>query len=358
MRAPERGASADAGPGIDAKLGFLRTPAAYRWCAGPVAQVAVIETHLSWVFLAGDQVLKLKKPVCHAGVDYAGLAARETSCREEARLNLRLAPHVYRGVIALQLGAAGFALVPDDESSGTGSRTVDWLVWMRRLPSERMLDHAIVEARVTTSDIDALGLRLAEFYRTAPQVPVAPQEYVARFQREQARNRDTLLGHLGDAAGAARALDRLDVALAGRAGALMGERAAQGRIVEGHGDLRPEHVGLLQPPVVIDCLEFDARLRQVDPVDEFAFLGLECEMAGAAWIGPRLLGAYATALRDTPAPVLLQLYTAYRALLRARLALAHLLDAAPRTPGRWAPLARRYVERATRALDGVERVTA
>jgi aminoglycoside phosphotransferase family enzyme len=106
--------------------------------------------------------------------------------------------------------------------------------------------------------------------------------------------------------------------------------------------------------VVIDCLEFNAAVREVDPVDELAFLDLECEMAGAAWIAPRLVEAVVAGLDDPPPPALLPLYTASRALLHARLAIAHLLEPQPRLPRRWAPLAQRYIERALTALAASE----
>ncbi|HSM22435.1 MAG TPA: hypothetical protein VK876_09530, partial [Rubrivivax sp.] len=128
-------------------------------------------------------------------------------------------------------------------------------------------------------------------------------------------------------------------------------RAAGGHVVDGHGDLRPEHVCLQQPPVVIDALEFNAALRAVDPFDELTFLGLECEMAGAAWIGPRVMAVCAATLGHAPPAALLHLYTAYRAQLRARLALAHLLEPQPRTPLKWAPLAQRYLQRSEAALE-------
>jgi len=138
---------------------------------------------------------------------------------------------------------------------------------------------------------------------------------------------------------------------------VLGQRAAARRLVDGHGDLRPGHVFLLQPPIVIDCLEFNPALRQVDPFDELAFLGLECEMAGAAWIGPRLSTACAEALDDHPDPALLHLYKAQRGVLRARLAMAHLLDPQPRTPLVWPPLAARYLDRASAALDALSAAT-
>jgi aminoglycoside phosphotransferase family enzyme len=129
-------------------------------------------------------------------------------------------------------------------------------------------------------------------------------------------------------------------------------------LCEGHGDLRPEHIGLDGTPVVIDCLEFNRALREVDPFDELAFLDLECRLLGADWIGPRLIAHCALALGDTPAPQVMALYTAHRALVRARLALAHLLDAQPRTPERWKPQARRYVEAAQAALASLGDETA
>jgi len=346
--------SAGPAPDFDALLRHLQTGAAYVRCTGTQDLVETIETHMSWVFLVGEHVLKLKKAVRYPFLDFSTLAAREASCREEVRLNLRLAPGVYRGLMALQWNDGRFELVPE-EVAGANGRTVEWLVWMRRLPGARMLDRLIAEDRVEPAEVDALAVVLVAFYRGATKVDPDPAEHLGRFQREQAVSREVLLRPQFQLDGAARALDRLDQALL-ISRATLHERVARRRIVDGHGDLRPEHVCLLQPPVVIDCLEFNALLRQVDPFDELAFLALECDLAGAAWIGPRLIDACAAALADAPAPALLALYTAYRALLRARLAMAHLLDLRPRTPHKWAPLAQRYVARALLALDTFDRV--
>jgi aminoglycoside phosphotransferase family enzyme len=216
-----------------------------------------------------------------------------------------------------------------------------------------MLDRRIADGDLGPADIDALRGVLVDFYRRAPPLAVDPDEHLRRAQREQQTNRQVLLDPRWQLPGSAEALDRLDAALR-RHSATLQARAAQGRLVEGHGDLRPEHVCLVRPPVVIDCLEFNAALRQVDPFDELSYLGLECDVAGAPWIGPQLLQGCAAALHDRPAPALLQLYRAQRAMLRARLALAHLLDAAPRTPAVWPARARKYLERATGALDAID----
>ena len=332
---------AEALPGLDAKVQFLRTPAAHQ---GLVTQVLSIETHMSWVFLAGNHVLKLKKPVRLPYLDFSTVQAREFDCREEVRLNARLAPGVYLGLRALQWHQGCFALLPPQALPAPG-HTVDWLVLMRRLPDARMLHRLAGQGLVQESEVDELLARLGAFYRDATRVAVSADEMLTRLQREQAITRGVLLRPQFSVSDAARALEGMDRALCRHAG-LLAERCAHGHIVDGHGDLRPEHVCLVQPPVVIDCLEFNAQLRQVDPVDELAFLGLECAMAGAPWIGPRLIHGLSQYLGDRPAPELIALYTAQRALLRARQALAHLLDPAPRTPAKWTPLAQEYVQRA------------
>ena len=331
-------------PALEAKVRFLQSPAAH----GGMAPVESIETHMSWVFLTDEHVLKLKKPVRFPFLDFSTLAARARWCEEEVRLNRRLAPGVYLGLRALQWDGHALSL-----GAPAAGRTVDWLVLMRRLPDSRMLDRMIAEGRVAPADIDGLVSRLGRFYRGALRLPVPAVQYVEHFQREQASNREVLLRPQFAVRHAEEALDRLDRALLTHA-ELLYERCARGCIVEGHGDLRPEHVCLTDPPVVIDCVEFNLCLRRVDPFDEGAFLALECEQAGADWIGKRLLAGLAAALDDRPPAALIQLYTAQRALLRARLAMAHLLDPDPRVPLKWPALAQRYVRRALGALEDLE----
>jgi aminoglycoside phosphotransferase family enzyme len=303
----------------------------------------------------GDRVYKLKKPVRFPFLDFTTLKAREFFCREEVRLNRRLAPGVYLGLAALQWHDGAFSLVPEARLQlPAHGKTVDWLVCMLRLPESQMLHQLIKQGRVAPAEIDALVAVLGAFYRAAPAVALIPSSYLARFQSGQAANREVLLRPQFGRPDAALALDRLDAALMQHAGLLQG-RATAGRVLDGHGDLRPEHVCLQAPPVVIDCLEFNPQLRQTDPFDELAYLSLECGLLGAPWIGPRLVSGCAAELGDSPAPALLQLYTAYRALVRARLCMAHLLDTQPRTPEKWPPLASRYIACALAAMHVLTR---
>lgn len=333
-------------PDIEAKLKFLQAAETY---GDPGLRLECIETHMSWVFLVDQRVFKLKKPVCFPFLDFSSLKAREFYCREEVRLNARLAPGIYLGVMALQWCDGAFALLPETLLPAPGE-TVDWLVAMRRLPFHRMLHHLLATQQVTPKDIDSLVGLLGSFFQAAPAVPLSGNDYLARFQCAQASNREVLLRPQFRLQNAALAIDRLGAALAAGAD-LLRDRVSCQRILDGHGDLRPEHVCLLQPPVVFDCLEFNPLLRQLDPFDEIAYLSMECDMAGAQWIGPQLVSGIANALCDHPHAALMHFYTAHSALLRARLAMAHLLDPQPRLPEKWVPLAERYIARALSATD-------
>lgn len=176
-------------PSLDAKLQFLRSPAAH---GATRCDVEVVETHMSWVFLAGDRVLKLKKPVRFPFLDFSTIAERELNCGEELRLNRRLAPGVYLGLLALQWHGGEFSLLPPERLPAPG-RTVDWLVLMRRLPEQRMLHRLIAQGQIAPADIDKLVVLLGHFYRHAMTLPVQADEYVARFHREQASNREVML---------------------------------------------------------------------------------------------------------------------------------------------------------------------
>lgn len=324
------------------KLRFLCEPDAYGLAN---VKVTLVETHMSYVFLAGDRAYKLKKPVRYPFLDFSTLAAREHNCREELRLNRRLARDVYLGVVPLTRGVAGFAI-------GGAGAVVDWLVEMRRLPHDLMLDALIRTDAVGDAHVNAICDALSRFYHCAEATRLTPEAYVARFLREQAINRNILTrAAFGLDAAQLRALDLLDARLAASRASLEAS-VREGRVVDGHGDLRPEHICLTEPVAIFDCLEFNAELRQVDPFDEIALLGVECARLGSPHLLRRFAEALALRLGRAPPRELLALYAAWRAALRARLSAAHLLEPSPRTPGKWAPLATQYLDIAARALAG------
>ena len=322
-------------PALEAKVAFLSRPGAYADFHGDILRR---ETHMSWVFLVKDRVYKLKKPVRFPYLDFSTLALRETMCRAEIRLNRRLSPDVYLGVVPLTVSAAGLSL-------GGAGAVVDYLVVMRRLDEYAMLDRALVEHRVRTWQVDRLVATLCRFYRRAAPVFISPRRHLVMWQRNLNYNRHVLLEpRLGMPAGLVRRIDRAQRLFLAFRAPLLADRVRARHIVDGHGDLRPEHICLGDPPSIIDCLEFNAALRATDPLDEIAFLCLECERLGNSWAGRYIRQRFQADLPGGVSDELFAFYRCYRATLRARLAIAHLLEPAPRTPEKWPALARSYLD--------------
>lgn len=330
-----------AGVTLDAKLAFLRRTEAY---PDAPQRVEAVETHMSWVFLAGEFVYKLKKPVRYDFLDFSTPEARCRDCEEEVRLNRRLAPEAYLGVVTLALAPGGGLRL------GEGGEPVDWLVRMRRLPERLMLDHAIRAGTVSAGDIRRCVAALAAFYRRCEPVAMAAAQYRQRFvDGVHGTRRDLAAPEYGLPADAVQAVASAQLAFLDRHAPLFDRRVEERRIVEGHGDLRPEHVCLADPPLFIDCLEFNREWRLVDPADEIAYLALECEHAGADFIGEVAFAAYRDGTGDAPPEPLIRFYKAYRASLRAKLAAWHLQDHPDEAARRkWMDHARRYLALAGR----------
>jgi aminoglycoside phosphotransferase family enzyme len=299
------------------------------------------ETHMSWVFLTERFAYKLKKPVRHAHADLRALEARRRNCLTEIRLNRRLAPDVYLAMQPLTFAAHhGLQLAGDGD-------VVDWLVMMRRLPDALMLDRALGSGGPERRDLDRIALRLARFYGALPPEPITPQERCIWLEEEIRLSREELARptFARDQALADRVAGRLIDCLRAQPEVLI-ERHRSGRIVEGHGDLRPEHICLAREPIIIDCLEFSRKLRLVDPADEMAFLTLECAILGEADIGARLQRSYETIIGDRPPEQLISWYMGFRAFLRARLSALHSLEPEPRSREDWLAQAERYLDAA------------
>jgi aminoglycoside phosphotransferase family enzyme len=332
---------------IERKKAFLAEPRAYPQATRSVER---IETHLSWVFLTDGRVYKMKKPVRGEGFDFSTCEGRRRNAEAELRLNRRLARAVYLGVRPLTLDPArGLAI-------GGGGATVDWLVEMVRLPAANMLDRRLARGDWRRSEIEALADRLARFFTGARRVYLDRVRYLERFHRE------CRASALAFALAAAPAQRHLAVALARRLRAFIARRADlllrrlhDGWLVEGHGDLRPEHICLGPSPAIIDCLEFRADLRLLDPVEELAFLDMECARLGAPDIGPILLRCYRRRTADRPPPLLISFYKALNALIRARIAIVHLREDRVDNPKKWPRRAAQYLAIARREARRLDR---
>ncbi|MGE5616100.1 MAG: hypothetical protein ACM3X5_04220 [Bacillota bacterium] len=329
--------AARAATGMPAKIAFLSDPSSYP--DEDARTVEVIETHLSWVFLTRAFAYKLKKPDRFDHIDLGTIGARHVHAVMELHLNRRFSDGVYFGVVPLRRNDRGML-----ELGGEG-RAVDWLLQMRRLPARHMLSALIARGRVPEDRLRESVEMIARCYRMAHPETVTPVAWRHRLERIVAENRRELASFPGlfDS-------EALEETCSGQLGLLAREpllvesRARDRRIVEGHGDLRPEHVCLDVIPQVIDCLEFSRELRVIDPAQELGFLALECERLGAPQLRAVIFDAYAAISGDRPAARLIDFYQSVQACVRARLTAAHLRDAVVREPDRWAPLARRYLE--------------
>lgn len=332
---------------ISTKVAFLRRSASY---PGHPSKIEVIQTHMSWVFLTDRLVYKLKKPVRFEFLDFSTLERRHHNCLEEVRLNRRLAQGVYLDVISLTVDAA------DRLHLDGAGEPIDWLVKMQRLPRESMLDHAIAASRVDEAGVRAFARLLAGFYRQSEPVSMTLHDYRQRFEQDIHANTIALSepGYGLPHRQITMIRQALQQFLADKP-ELFNARVKQQKIVEAHGDLRPEHVCLTDPPVIIDCLEFNRSLRLLDPADELAFLALECEYAGAPYIGEVVFETYRQLTGDDPAQSLVRFYKALRALLRAKLSIRHLDDHAAGVHHKWVQRARDYLQLAEHyagMLDG------
>jgi uncharacterized protein len=325
-----------ADPGLEAKVAFLLQGHGY---PETTSGVTAIETHMSWIFLTDHHAYKLKKPVRFSYLDFSTEEARRKDCLEELRLNRRLTSGVYLEIAALVLDKEGKLRIASE-----GGTVVDWLVKMRRLPAQRMLDVMIRERRVGSDDIRSVAGVLGRFYLECASVKVTPTDYRKRLA-------DTIAEHLEELSTPAFGLPAALVeqicarqrGVLDRCSTLFDESATSGKIVEGHGDLRPEHICLEPQPQIIDCLEFSRDFRILDRADELAFLALECERLGAPELKARIFETYGELTADHPHPALVHFYQSHRACLRAKMSIWHLKDAALRANPKWPAQARDYL---------------
>lgn len=283
--------------------------------------VAVVQTHISVVFLTGDRVYKVKKTLALWGfLDYSTVALRRRCCEEEVRVNRRLAPGVYLGVLPVVARAGRLRVV---RAAAADEPPVDWAVVMRRLPDDATLAARVRAGLASPDEVAEVGRLVAAAHdagRSALADRVARPVGFARILRQNFVATRAVADRLGPALH--RALDHRVGTMLRAARATLVRRHREGRAVEGHGDLRAEHVvrgGPGDPPwLVIDAIEFTPTLRCIDPLSDAAFLAMDLASLGRRDLADAYLAAYLAARRDPDAATLLPLFLAYRAHVRAK----------------------------------------
>ncbi|MGA2284738.1 MAG: AAA family ATPase [Dehalococcoidia bacterium] len=280
----------------------------------PVERVELIQTHISYVFLAGEYVYKVKKPVDMGFLDYTTLEERKFYCEEEVRLNRRLCPDAYLGVEAVTMKDGAIIL------GGTGE-VVDYAVKMKRLPQERMMERLLERGAITSEMLERLTAKLASFHAEAET-----SEYIQSFGKKDAvaanwrENFDQSEPYIG------RTLSReqfekihayVDRFLAEDAW-LLENRVADGRIRDCHGDLRTNAVCFENGICVFDCIEFNERFRYADTASDLAFLAMDVDFRGQPALSDEMVGLYLAQSLDTTLPLVLHFYKCYRAFVRGK----------------------------------------
>jgi uncharacterized protein len=294
-------------------IAALSDPGAY---AHPVDRVELVETHISWVFLAGEFAYKFKKPLDLGFLDFRDRERRLHYCHEELRLNGRLAPEIYLGVVGARQGPAGWRVGPLVAGAEPAVR-------MRRFPADARLDRRLESGRLTADALEAFAGALARFQRELP--PARPGDGfgdAAAVARPALANFDAIPEGQLDAsvAGALAALQAWTRQHAQRLAPRFDARLAAGFVREGHGDLHLGNMMVLQDRIAaFDGIEFDPALRWIDLQSEVAFLLMDLESRGHAELGWRFYNAWLAASGDYDGIDLLRWYLAYRHLVRAKI---------------------------------------
>jgi hypothetical protein len=286
------------------------------------SHVSMRQTHISWLFFTDRFVYKVKKPVNFGFLDFTTLQARRFFCEEEVRLNRRLAPAVYLGVVEVKRHDGGLRL----EGPGV---TVDYAVQMRRLPEDRMLPALLAKGEIATATMQGLARLMADFHAQAETGAHVDHDgtlavILANWHENFAQTHPSRGFPLPLAAYDTIQTRVLDFCRLREQ--LFAQRVAAGRIRDGHGDLRAEHICLTEPIAIFDCIEFNHRFRYGDVAADVAFLAMDLDERGYPELAQAFVQAYIDDANDPGLSAVLDFYKCYRAFVRAKVACFRLDD--------------------------------
>jgi len=301
-------------PAIGRLIDALARPGRY---PHPVERVETLQTHISYVLLAGDYAYKIKKPVNLGFLDFSTLEARRRFCEEELRLNRRTAPDIYLATVRI----TGSETAPVLDGRGAA---IEYAVKMRRFAQEALLDGAATRGELTPALVDAIARKIAAFHATV-EVAEADSRFGSpdRVTVPPRENFDHIEKLIGDSPDVPQ-LERLR-AWTEREGArlarVFAERKGAGFVRECHGDLHLGNIALIgDDPTPFDCIEFNADLRWIDVMNEVAFLVMDLTDHRLPGLAIRFLNTYLEETGDYAGLAVLRYYMVYRAMVRAKVA--------------------------------------
>lgn len=292
-------------------------------------EVQVAETHISWVFLAGDYAYKIKKPVKFSFLDFSTIQKRRDMCEEEIRLNRRLCPEIYLGVAPLlKKGGAVFFGHPEEEiPEGTEAEMqdgsiVEYAVKMRRIPQDRKMDLLLVEGKVEKRDVEEIAEIVSDFHSAIP-VEQDPQYNSPEMMREHIDDLSSVRATVEKACGMGGKIDfvlQKSAEFIDKNESFMRERQADGMVRECHGDLHSGNIFFGEKKFIFDCIEFNEDFRFIDTASEIAFMAMDLDAHGRSDLAEAFVKRYSGLSRDHGLAKLLDFYKCYRANVRAKVA--------------------------------------
>jgi aminoglycoside phosphotransferase family enzyme len=293
-------------------IAALLNPAAY---PEPTREVALVQTHISWVFLTDGFAYKVKKPVDLGFLNFTTLRRRHHYLREELVLNRRLCPEIYLEVLPIVAGPDGVRL------SGPG-HPIEYILKMVRMPQERMMDEVADRGGLTRKHLDRIIARLVPFYAqaaTGPRINKYGEPAIIAYNHEENFSRtEELAGEMFSRELFEEIRDFARTFLS-RHRALFLQRIREGRIRDCHGDLHMRNICLADHVHIFDCIEFNHRFRYGDVAADIDFLAMDLDFHGFKDLGRYFVTRFAEASRDPDLLQMLDFYKCYRAYVRGKI---------------------------------------
>jgi aminoglycoside phosphotransferase family enzyme len=272
------------------------------------------ETHISLLFFTGKHVYKLKKPMDFGFLNFTTLEKRKYFCEQEVKLNLRLSPEIYLGVVEVTDDGGKISL------NGKG-KVIEYVVWMRQIPEDLLMDKLLRKGEVTPEMIQRVSEKLVRFYSTADT-----NEIIKGFAKPGRVKQDTDENFEQTEKYIDRVIpkevygwieERTNGFLKNQE-KLFERRIAEDRIRDCHGDLRLEHIFWGDEISIFDCIEFNERFRYTDVAADIAFLAMDIDYQGRGDLNPYLINTYIDRSGDRDLLGILDFYKCYRAYVRGK----------------------------------------
>lgn len=288
---------------------FLSDPASY---PDRPSSVELIQTEGSWIALAGGYAYKVRRPIKFDAWDFSTLALREKACLREVRLNRRLGGDIYLDVVPLFVCEGRFSFHRAGEPA-------EFAVRMRRLPAETMMDRVVADRDPLENEIASLADLLAEFYSSAQSASKASKAGAVSVIESSVRQNLKIVGEYLGGEAPLPLIECAQLLYLARAAETFERRAAVGKVRDGHGSLRCDHICLADPPIIIGCVEFRDRERNMDILCDVASLLVDLDVRGRGDAGQRLWTMLSERIEDEACEPHLDFYRSYRAMCSARL---------------------------------------